>query len=134
MPIRPPGLSTRAISSKTAGLSCERLIAQLEITTSTEASGTGSCSICAGTNSTFSSRADRLAELARATISPVMSTPMTLPYGPTRAAARKESTPDPDPRSRTVSPGVMPATATGLPHPQLADTARLGSDWTSAGG
>ena len=35
-PIRPPGLSTRAISVSTAGLSVERLITQFEMTTSTD--------------------------------------------------------------------------------------------------
>ena len=34
-----------------------------------------------------------------------MSTPMTLPVGPTRLAARKQSKPAPLPRSTTVSPG-----------------------------
>ena len=39
IPIRPPGLSTRAISVSTAALSAERLITQLEMTTSTEFAG-----------------------------------------------------------------------------------------------
>ena len=47
MPIRPPGLSTRAISVSTAGLSVERLITQFEMTTSTESAGSGICSISA---------------------------------------------------------------------------------------
>ena len=38
-PTRPPGFSTRAISVSTAALSTERLITQLEITTSTEFGG-----------------------------------------------------------------------------------------------
>ena len=41
---RPPGRSTRAASASTLGLSPERLITQLEITTSTLASGSGSSS------------------------------------------------------------------------------------------
>src|SRR5215469_14964471 len=45
IPIRPPGTSTRNISLSTAGLSADRLITQLEITTSTEASGSGTASI-----------------------------------------------------------------------------------------
>ena len=45
IPIRPPGLSTRAISVSTAGLSVERLITQFEITTSTESAGSGISSI-----------------------------------------------------------------------------------------
>ena len=38
---RPPGRSTRAASARTLRLSPARLITQLEITTSTEASGSG---------------------------------------------------------------------------------------------
>ena len=45
IPIRPPGLSTRAISVSTAALSTERLITQFEITTSTESAGSGISSI-----------------------------------------------------------------------------------------
>ena len=44
-PSRPPGLSTREISSMTSALSVERLITQLEMTTSTESAGSGICSI-----------------------------------------------------------------------------------------
>jgi hypothetical protein len=75
MPIRPPGTSTRNISASTAGLSADRLITQLEITTSTEASGSGRSSIWPLRNSTLAAPA--LAALARASssISPVMSTP-----------------------------------------------------------
>ena len=54
---RPPGLSTRNASRKTAGLSGERLITQLEMITSTDASATGRCSISPRRNSTFSSPA-----------------------------------------------------------------------------
>jgi hypothetical protein len=42
---RPPGRSTRAASRITRGLSADRLITQLEITTSTELSGSGSLSM-----------------------------------------------------------------------------------------
>ena len=45
IPIRPPGLSTRAISVSTAALSTERLITQFEMTTSTESAGSGISSI-----------------------------------------------------------------------------------------
>ena len=41
---RPPGRSTRAASAMTLGLSPERLITQLEMTTSTLASGSGTSS------------------------------------------------------------------------------------------
>src|SRR2546426_546650 len=47
-----------------------------------------------------------------------MSTPMTLPSGPTSRAARKASTPAPDPRSRTVSPRLGSASPIGFPHPR----------------
>ncbi len=42
---RPPGLSTRATSRSTRGLSVERLITQLERTTSTLLVGSGMASI-----------------------------------------------------------------------------------------
>src|SRR5512136_2250683 len=46
-----------------------------------------------------------------------MSTPMTFPLDPTLLAAIKTSIPPPDPRSRTVSPSLSDASATGLPQP-----------------
>ena len=51
---RPPGRSTRAASRKTWGLSAERLMTQFEMTTSTDSSGSGICSIVPFMNSTFS--------------------------------------------------------------------------------
>ena len=42
---RPPGLSTRAVSRSTCGLSPERLITQLEMTTSTVSAGSGIASM-----------------------------------------------------------------------------------------
>ncbi len=51
--ILPPVCSTRNTSRKTCGLSVERLMTQLEITTSTEASSTGRASIVPSRNSTF---------------------------------------------------------------------------------
>ena len=72
---RPPGRSTRAASRKTAGLSAERLITQLEITTSTESSGSGTSSIVPFRNSTFSTPASRWFRRASSSISSVMSTP-----------------------------------------------------------
>jgi hypothetical protein len=44
-PIRPPGLSTRAISRNTAALSAARLITQLLITTSIDSAGSGIASM-----------------------------------------------------------------------------------------
>ena len=50
---RPPGFRTRAISRKTAGLSGARLMTQLLMTQSTEASARGRWSMVARWNSTF---------------------------------------------------------------------------------
>ena len=52
---RPPGLSTRNASASTFRLSADRLMTQLEMITSTEASGSGMLSISPLRNSTFSS-------------------------------------------------------------------------------
>src|SRR5436190_9673913 len=41
IPSRPPGRSTRLISDSMAGFSVERLMTQLEMTTSTESAGSG---------------------------------------------------------------------------------------------
>ena len=59
MPRRPPGRSTRKLSAKTAGRSVDRLITQLEITTSTDASGNGTASIWPLRNVTFAAPACR---------------------------------------------------------------------------
>jgi hypothetical protein len=56
--------------------------------------------------------------LALSTISQVMSTPMTFPLDPTFSAARKQSNPAPDPRSRTLSPSLIDARAMGFPQPR----------------
>src|SRR5690554_3721122 len=47
-----------------------------------------------------------------------MSTPMTIPSGPTALAARKQSKPAPDPMSSTYSPRFRDAMATGFPQPR----------------
>ena len=57
---RPPGLSTRAASRRTRGLSPERLMTQFEMTTSTGRRGAGSASISPLRNSTFSTPASPL--------------------------------------------------------------------------
>ena len=59
----------------------------------------------------------------------VMSTPITRPVGPTWRAARKQSNPAPLPRSSTVSPGFMAATACGLPQesPRFAPSGSVAS-------
>src|SRR5205823_225887 len=56
-----------------------------------------------------------------------MSSPYTLPVGPTRLAERITSMPPPEPRSRTTSPGCNLARAVGLPQPSDAATAFLGN-------
>ncbi len=73
--MRPPGLSTRAISASTAGLSTERFTTQFEMTTSTLAAGSGIASISPLRNSTFATPASAAFLRARASISSVMSTP-----------------------------------------------------------
>ena len=75
MPIRPPRTSTRYISASTAGLSVDRLMTQLDITTSTDASGSGRASISPLRNSTFCAPALTALARARVSISSVMSTP-----------------------------------------------------------
>ena len=51
--MRPPGLSTRNVSANTAGLSTDKLITQLEITTSIVFAGNGMASMVPLRNSTF---------------------------------------------------------------------------------
>ena len=103
--IRPPGLRMRAISLNTTALSGTRLITQLLVMASTVPSSTGSFSSRPSRNSTFVTPAFAALRRARASISGVISTPMTLPVGPTVSEARKTSIPAPEPRSTTVSPG-----------------------------
>lgn len=73
--MRPPATSTRNISARTAGLSADRLITQLEITTSTAPSGRGMSSMVPLRNSTLVTPASALLDSASASISSVMSTP-----------------------------------------------------------
>ena len=72
---RPPGRSTRKASRRTASLSALRLMTQLEMTTSTEASGIGTSSIVPSMNRAFSMPASARCFSARASISSVMSRP-----------------------------------------------------------
>ena len=44
-----------------------------------------------------------------------MSMPMARPVGPTRFAARNTSSPPPEPKSTTTSPGFKLAVAVGFP-------------------
>src|SRR5688500_699094 len=128
---RPPGLSTRNASASTLRLSPDRLITQLEMMTSTLASGSGMCSICPSRNSTLVTPASAALRRASSSMSPVMSRPYALPVGPTRRAESSTSMPPPEPRSSTISPGLSWASAVGLPHPSDASTAAEGSSSVS---
>src|SRR5215472_5902543 len=131
-PMRPPGTSTRNISASTASLSVDRLMTQLEMTTSTAPSGNGTASISPLRNSTLVASALMAFALARVSISSVMSTPYANPDGPTRRAESNTSMPPPEPRSRTRSPSFRSATASGLPQPRLARTASSGKTSVSS--
>ena len=102
MPIRPPGLSTRAISVSTAGLSTERLMTQLEMTTSTESAGSGISSMTPLRKIAFrmpaSGRSVREGEHLVGHVEPVGDPGLADPLG------GEESMPPPEPRSSTVSP------------------------------
>src|SRR5215831_18263322 len=124
---RPPGFSTRNASRKTLSLSADRLITQFEMMTSTELSGSGMLSISPLRNSTFSTPAFFWFSRASASISSVMSSPYAFPVGPTLRADKNTSTPPPEPRSSTVSPGFSLARAVGLPHPSEASRAVSGT-------
>ena len=104
---------------------------QLEMIASTRPPSSGKFSISPRWNSTFLTPTFSALLLARLIMSTVMSTPITLPSGPTWWAARKQSMPPPLPRSRTVSPGLSSAMATGLPHPAEAATASIGTSFNS---
>src|ERR687890_455347 len=123
----PPGLRTRNASEITLGLSVERLMTQLEITTSTWSSGSGISSMCPFRNSTFSTPAWALFFSASSSISSVMSRPYALPPGETLLAESSTSMPPPLPKSRTTSPGKSVARDVGLPHPKDAAPAAWGS-------
>ena len=110
----PAGRSTRAASAKTAGLSPERLITQLEMITSTESSGSGTFSIVPLRNSAFSTPASRWFARAIASISSVMSRPYALP-------ARA----DPPRREEDVDAAAGAQVEDGLALVQLGDGGRV---------
>ena len=124
---RPPGLSTRAASRRTRGLSVERLMTQFDRTTSTVSAGSGMSSMCPFSQCTFPTPALAWLARARSSISSVMSSPYAIPVGPTRRADSRTSIPPPEPRSSTASPSRSSATAVGLPQPKEASTAVSGS-------
>ena len=97
-----------------APLSPERLITQFEMTTSTEASGSGMSSMCpSGTRRSRRRRAGLLAR-ARSSISSVMSTPYRVPG---RADAAR--------RYQHVGPGARAEVEHGLAVAQLGDRGRV---------
>ncbi len=106
---RPPGRSAAAAAANTAGLSGERLMTPLEITQSIEPGSTGGSSIWPLRNSTLAMPASAARSVALVSCSAVMSMPITLPASPAASAARKESVPEPLPRSSTTSPGAIAA-------------------------
>jgi len=124
-------LTTRPISARTAGLSVERLITQFEITTSTEAAGSGISSITPLRKIAFRMPASCALRRASSSISSVMSRPYAMPVGPTRFADRITSIPPPEPRSSTVSPSRSSATALGFPQPSETAVAPCGSSPSS---
>ena len=113
----PPGFRTRRISLKMRSFLGRRFRTQLLTTTSAVSFRTGMFSMSPSLNSTLSQ--PRFAALARAlaSICGEKSIPMTLPSAPVSARAMKQSFPAPDPRSMTVSPGLIRAYRVGSPHP-----------------
>src|SRR6202022_3884689 len=119
---KPPGRSTLNASLITAPLSSARLMTQLEITTSTDASGSGTLSIEPFRNVALETPAFFMLRFASSSISSVMSTPYAYPPGETRLAESRTSRPAPDPRSSTTWPGSSCASIVGLPQPRLTDS------------
>jgi len=121
------GFEDPEVSVNTAGLSVDRLMTQVEMTTSTDASGSGMSSIRPLRNSTLGTRASAALRRARSSISSVRSSPYALPVVPTRRADSSTSMPPPEPRSSTMSPLRRSAIAVGLPQPSEAAIASPGS-------
>jgi hypothetical protein len=104
-------------------LSVDRLITQLEITTSTLASSRGMSSIVPLTKLALVMPASARLRSASSSISSVMSSPYAVPPGATRRADSRTSRPPPEPRSRTSWPGRSSVNAVGLPQPREAASA-----------
>ena len=128
---RPSGRNTRNASRSTASLSGDRLMTQLEMTTSTDASPSGTSSIVPSRNVAFSTPASAWLRRASSSISGVISSPYAVPPGATRRADSRTSSPPPEPRSRTLCPGCRSANRVGLPQPREAT--RAPADGTSPG-
>ena len=111
--------STLNASSKTLFLFGDKFITQLDMTMSAVLSATGKFSISPRRNSTFLYPPFLQFSRALSSISVVMSTPITFPFGPTFFAVKKQSKPPPEPKSTTVSPSFSIANATGFPQPKF---------------
>ena len=131
---RPPGFSTRWISANAAGLSTTRFSTPLLVTTSTLASGSGIFVAFPSRISTFLAPMAVMLPRAFAIIAGVMSRPMILPLAPAFRAAYSTSVPEPEPMSRTVSPGRIALAACGNPTPANDSVAVAGSFARSAAG
>lgn len=105
MEMRPPGFNARKISLYTRGLLSERLMTQFEIHTSAIPSAIGRFSISPNAEFYITVLLRLAISLDFASISGVISTPIARPLLPTAFAARKQSNPEPLPRSKTISPG-----------------------------
>jgi hypothetical protein len=99
----------------------------LEITTSAQPSATGSVSAKPLRNSTCRRPSAAAVWHDLASISAVMSMPITWPPGPTWPAAMKESNPAPEPTSTTLSPGASRRSENGSPTPAKDSMAASGS-------
>lgn len=75
LPLSGEGIRTAFYFGIVCGREPDRLMTQLEITTSTERSGSGICSMSPLMNSAFATPASRRFSRARASISSVMSSP-----------------------------------------------------------
>mmetsp|Transcript_136250 Transcript_136250/g.240821 ORF Transcript_136250/g.240821 Transcript_136250/m.240821 type:complete len:216 (-) Transcript_136250:246-893(-) len=120
--IRPPGLSTLYTSRNAFGLDGQRQNAPFEMTASTEDPSKGKFSTSPCTKLHLLKPRSRALFSARTTSSADKSTPMVRPSGPTFSAARKESIPNPLPKSKTVSPALRVTALNGLPTPCMRST------------
>ena len=130
--MRPPGRAPGTSRASTAGLSTDRLITQLEMTTSTEASGSGIV---------LDGAFDEL-DVGRASLGGVGPREREHLVGHVDAVGEPGRADPPGrqehvdaaagPRSSTRSPALSSATISGLPQPRLAATASAGSSPCSA--
>jgi hypothetical protein len=123
IPIRPPRRTTRPISASTAGLSTERLITEFEVTTSTDAAGSGTCSITPLRKIAFRTPASEAVRRAGASISSgnclahrdrsLNSIARSSVRSRTSLAQQRSSQIDPQPsQKRTLGVSFLPKTVT----------------------